>query len=110
MRAPIYQVGKWRLFNLFPAWSNNHTYDNLVAHGWSQGDDYRLVVINLTDSQSQAIINLSPWSDISGKQWRLCDALNGDHYVRDGDQMVRPGLYIDLAPYQSHIFVFEKQS
>ena len=109
MRAPIYRAGKWRLFNLFPAWSSNHTYDNLVAHGWSHGDDYRLVVVNLTSTQSQAIINLSPWSDISGKQWRLCDALNGDDYVRDGDQMVRPGLYIDLAPYQSHIFVFEKQ-
>jgi hypothetical protein len=109
LRAPIYQTGKWRLFNLFPAWSSNNSYDHLVAHGWWEGDDYRLIVVNLTDSQSQAIINLSPWSDMGGHHWRLRDVLNGDDYVRDGEQMVRPGLYVDLAPYQSHIFVFEKQ-
>ncbi len=110
MRAPIYQVGKWRLFNLFPAWSNNHTYDNLVAHGWSHGEDFRLVVVNLTDVQSQAIVNLSPWNEIAGAKWRLSDVLNGDDYVREGDHMLRPGLYVELAPFHSHIFQFEKQT
>lgn len=110
MRAPIYQSGKWRLFNLFPAWSNNHTYDNLVAHGWSSEDDYRLVVVNLTDVQSQAIVNLSPWQGIAGNEWHLNDVLNGDDYVREGDHMVRPGLYVELAPFHSHIFRFEKRA
>jgi glycosidase len=110
IRAPIYQTGKWRLFNLFPAWSNNHTYDNLVAHGWVDGDDSRLVVVNLTDVQSQAIVNLSAWHGIAGHKWRLSDRLNGDDYVRDGDHMSRPGLYVELPPYHSHIFQFEKQA
>ncbi len=109
LRAPIYQTGKWRMFNLFPAWSNNNSYDRLIAHGWSAGDEHRLIIVNLTGAQAQAVINLSPWPEMGGHQWRLRDVLNGDDYVRDGDQMVRPGLYIDLTPYQSHIFVFEKQ-
>ncbi|MAS37586.1 MAG: alpha-amylase [Anaerolineaceae bacterium] len=109
MRAPIYQKGKWRLFNLFPAWSNSHTYDNLVAHGWWQGDDYRLVVVNLTDVQSQAVVNLSLWPGIAGKRWRLSDVLNGDTYIREGDTMLRPGLYVELGPYQSHILRFDRQ-
>jgi hypothetical protein len=108
MREPIYQRGRWRLFNLFPAWPDNHTYDNLVAHGWVDGSDYRLIVVNLMNAHSQALVNLSAWPGIAGQRWRLRDVLNGDVYARDGDQMVRPGLYIDLEPYKSHIFKFEK--
>lgn len=107
MRSDIYQTGEWRMFNLFPAWSNNDTYDNLVAHGWAQDGAFRLVTINLTDVQSQALVNLSPWRDIAGNEWRLRDALNDDDYTHSGDQMIQPGLYIDLPPYHSHIFVFE---
>lgn len=109
LRAPIYQHGKWRLFNLFPAWTGNHTYENLVAHGWSHEGEFRLVVVNLTDGQSQAVVNLSVWHELAGWKWRLRDTLNHDEYIRDGDQMIRPGLYIDLGPYRSHIFAFEKQ-
>ena len=107
MRSPIYQTGQWRMFNLFPAWSNNHTYDNLVAHGWADGESFRLVVVNLADVQSQALVNLSPWQRLEAQEWRLRDMLNGGNYTRTGDQMVHPGLYIDLPPYQSHIFAFE---
>lgn len=108
LRAPIYQTGRWRMFNLFPAWSNNHTYDNLIAHGWAEGDDYRLVIVNLSETQSQALVNLSPWHGIPGSRWHLSDMLNGDEYLREGDHMIRPGLYVDLGPYESHIFQFEK--
>ncbi len=107
-RSEIYQRGTWRLFNLFPAWSSNPTYDNLIAHGWKDRDDYRLVVVNLTSVQSQALITLSAWSGISGAQWQIDDALNGYNYVRNGDEMVRPGLFVDLLPFQSHIFQFRR--
>ena len=106
--SPIYAEGRWRMFNLFPAWANNPSYDSLVAHGWSQDENYRLIVVNLTDTQAQALVNLSPWSRIAGQDWRLRDVLNGVDYTRQGDQMVRPGLYIDLPPYHAHIFQFEK--
>jgi hypothetical protein len=109
LRSPIYQQGKWRQFNLFPAWSGNHTYDNLVAHGWAHEGQFRLVVVNLTDTHSQAVVNLSPWHDLSDHKWRLRDMLNGDDYTREGNSMMRPGLYIDLGPYQSHIFAFDRQ-
>lgn len=110
-RHPIYQNGKWRLFNPFPAWHGNHTYDNLAAFGWNQDQsDYRLVVVNLSNSQSQALINLSPWHGIGGHNWALDDRLNGHTYTRNGDSMVHPGLYIDLKPYEAHIFAFEPKS
>ncbi len=107
-RSGIYQRGSWRLFNLFPAWSSNPTYDNLIAHGWTEGDDHRLIIVNLTNVHSQALINLSAWHGISGHQWQVDDTLNGYSYVRNGDEMIRPGLFVDLQPFQSHIFRFQR--
>lgn len=110
LRAPIYQQGQWRLFNLAPAWSNNFSFDHLVAHGWQQGQDYRLIVVNLTGEQSQAIVHLGPWQELAGSTWTLSDTLNGRDYVREGDHMIRPGLYVELGPYGLHVFRFQKKS
>ena len=64
---------------------------------------------NLVSSASQAVVNLSLWPGIAGKRWRLSDVLNGDTYIREGDTMLRPGLYVELGPYQSHILRFDRQ-
>lgn len=108
LRADIYQTGQWIMFGLFPAWSHNDTYDNIIAHGWRSGGDFRLIVVNLTGIPSQGLVNLAPWrDDLAGCKWQLDDVLNGTNYMREGDRMLHPGLYIDLPPYQLHIFSFE---
>jgi hypothetical protein len=35
---------------------------------------------------------------------RLDDRLSGEVYDRDGNEMRDSGLYVDLAPWQCHIF------
>jgi hypothetical protein len=107
-RSPIYQTGEWRLFEPAPA-KENGTHDNLLAYGWRIGEeDYRLIVVNLTGEQSQAHVDLDVWPGIAQHNWRLHDVLNGDTYDRQGRQMDDLGLYIDLPPYNSHIFRFER--
>ena len=84
-------------------------YRNLLAHGWRNSeDDYRLIVVNLTDEQSQAHIDLDVWSGIASNNWRLHDVLNEQTYERPGEQMNGLGLYVDLPPQKSHIFRFER--
>ena len=39
-----------------------------------------------------------------GRQWRLDDALSGESYDRSGDEMRDAGLYVDLGPWQCHVF------
>lgn len=108
LRHPIYQRGQWRLFDLLPAWSSNPTYDNLVAYGWNTDHEFRLVVVNLTGVRSQAVVNLSAWHGLAKQQWTLYDTLNGHTYARSGDEMIQPGLYVDLGAYESHIFRIER--
>lgn len=107
-RSPIYQNGEWRLFDPAPG-KKNSTHENLLAYGWRGGeDDYRLIVVNLTGEQSQAHIDLDEWPGMASHDWELHDTLNGQTYYRQGRQMNGPGLYVDLPPYQSHIFQFER--
>ena len=107
-RSPIYQNGEWRLFDTAPG-KKNSSHDNLLAYGWRSGEeDYRLIVVNLTDEQSQAHIDLEAWPGIAGHTWELHDVLNGESYLQQGEQMDDLGLYVDLPPYKSHIFRFER--
>ncbi len=105
-RAPIYQQGDWFTFPVTRA-KENQSHENLIAYGWRDDTDHRLIVINLTDKQSQGHVNLSAWPEIARRDWHLNDALNGDRYLRKGDLIEDVGLYIDLWPYGVHIFHFE---
>jgi hypothetical protein len=107
---PLYHVGEWYLFQSKPVGSDN-SHINLLAYGWRQlGREYRLVVINLTGAHSKAFVPLGFWGEIATSKWELYDVLNGVQYERTGAAMVGEGLYVELRPYESHIFRFERVS
>ncbi len=107
MRDPIYQQGLWRMFGVEPGQPNG-THHNLIAYGWQSPDDYRLIVVNLSGTQSQGHVQLGAWPEIGDYDWHLHDVPRGDRYLRHGELMENHGLYVDLRPYQSHIFHFER--
>ena len=45
-----------------------------------------------------------PFPDLAGRRWRLRDLLGDAVYDRDGDELARPGLYLDVGPWQYHVF------
>lgn len=102
-RARIYQEGQWTGFDLSSG-KGNGTENNLVAHGWRLGDEYRLIVVNMSGTQSQAHVRLGAWPEVGGSSWAMHDVMNGESYTRQGEAMGRVGLYVDLKPYQSHLF------
>ena len=71
----------------------------------SQTDRY-LIVINCSDSPAQGRVQ-AVGSEIRGKIWRLLDQFSSESYERDGDEMLDPGLYVDLLPWGYHFFRFE---
>jgi hypothetical protein len=104
---PVYHEGTWRLCECRPAWDLNASHRSLVAYGWRQDDTRRLVVVNYSASASQGRV-LVEWLELAGRPWELTDRLHpGTVYERDGDAMRREGLYIDLLPWQAHIFEFQ---
>ena len=98
---PVIHEGKWHLCER-SGWPDNQSFQNLVAWAWVRGDDRSLILVNLSDAPAQARIQMG--DDFRGEAWSLTDALSGVAYDRDSDEMLSPGLYVELAPWQCQIF------
>jgi glycosidase len=94
--------GEWRLCER-SGWPDNQTCQNILAWGWIKEDERYLIVVNFSDHSAQAHVYL-PWNELRGRTWRLRDVLPNTDYDRSGDEMRDSGLYVDLAPWQCHLF------
>jgi len=97
--------GTWLLCER-SGWPDNSSYMNLVACCWSQNDSHHLVVVNLSEDQSQAHVHL-PWDNMAGTTWQLTDLISGDVFQRDGDEMHLSGLYVDLHAWKFYFLSFK---
>jgi glycosidase len=102
VRNDVFRNGAWQLCER-TGWPDNQTYMNLISYCWINRDDRYLVVVNYSDRQSQGNVIL-PWNELYGKTWQLDDILNDSRYERNGNDMLNQGLYVDLGPWQFHLF------
>jgi glycosidase len=102
INRPVFHEGEWTLCDR-SGWADNSSFQNLVAWCWRQGNERFLIVVNLSNSPAQAQVRI-PWENLRNKSWRLEDALSNATYVRDGNEMNSPGLYVDLGPWNYHFF------
>jgi glycosidase len=104
LRRPAVCQGKWQLLECAPAWEGNWTWDCFLAFAWQgPGDDRLLVAVNYAANRSQCSVRL-PLADLGKGQWRLTDLLGEAVYDRDGDDLERRGLYLDVPPWQASVF------
>jgi hypothetical protein len=94
--------GTWRLCER-SGWLDNQSCLHVLAWCWAAGTERFLIVINFRAAASQAMVRV-PWDDLRGKNWRLCDVVSGETYDRNGSEMREAGLYVDLKPWQCHVF------
>ena len=97
-----FREGQWSLCER-TGWPDNATFQNLVTWSWVHDDERYLIVVNLSDCPVQAQVQVR-WADADGQGWQLIDLLSEVIYERDGDAMVSPGLYVELAPWKYHFF------
>jgi len=102
VNRPVFREGEWSLCDR-TGWPDNASFQNLVAWTWLKDDERCLIVVNLSDSPVQAQVQVR-WADAGGGKWHLIDVLSGATYERDGDGMLSPGLYVELAPWNYHFF------
>ena len=104
LKDPAFREGDWQLLECRPAWDGNGTSDSFVAFSWSHaGERRRLVAVNYADHQSQCYVGV-PWRDLEGRTWRLRDLMGSASYDRDGGDLMRQGLYLDLPAWGHHVF------
>jgi hypothetical protein len=104
LRQPIFRHGKWQLLDCTPAWQGNNSCDAFIAYGWEGSDDGQaLVVVNYSVHFSQCYVRL-PFSNLTGRQWQLRDLIGEAQYERNGSALQSQGLFLDVAPWQYHVF------
>ncbi|MEA3334458.1 MAG: alpha-amylase family glycosyl hydrolase [Chloroflexota bacterium] len=103
LRHPVFQEGDWQLLRPLPEWEENPSHRQAVAHCWTLQEDYRLIIVNLSDQPAQFFLPV-PFPGLAGRDWRLVDLLSDDQYIRSGDEMLGRGLYVDLPGYRYHFF------
>lgn len=98
----VFRSGQWELCER-KGWPDNTSFENLLAWCWQNGEERFLLAVNFSDFSLQALIHI-PWADIAGVQWDLLDRLSGAIYQRGGDEMASQGLFVELAPWNFHLF------
>jgi glycosidase len=107
-RDDIYRTGQWSLFRCYAASDGSEGAGNIVAYGWRKGNDFRLVVLNMAESWSQALIGINGWiEDLKGKSWLLYNTLHNYYIEEEGDRMAEAGgLRVDVEGNSAHIYRF----
>jgi hypothetical protein len=109
LRHPAVRQGTWQLLACDPAWDGNWTWDCFLAFAWDgSGAERLLVTVNYAPNQSQCYVRL-PFPDLRNGQWRLQDVLGNATYDREGDDLHARGLYLDVPPWQAHVFSLTKR-
>ena len=100
--SDVFRNGNWDLCER-SGWPDNASYQNIVAWCWSDQEPFYLIVVNLSDTTSQARVRVG-WQKCAGQTVRLTDKLSGAVYDRSCDEMLSPGLYIDLPAWNYNLF------
>jgi len=104
LRRDVPRNGKWLLLESSLAWEGNPTSESFIAFAWSGEMGKRwLVVVNYAPHQSQCYLRL-PFLEWVGASLHLEDLLGFASYDRQGDDLLKRGLYLDLPPWGYHVF------
>jgi hypothetical protein len=107
LKRPAVRNGRWQLLECVPAWEGNGSWDGFVAFAWEgPGGERQIVAVNQAPGQGQCFVRL-PFGDLAQGQWKLQDQLSSASYVRDGDDLLARGLYLDAPPWQASVFSLE---
>ena len=104
LKDSVVRDGDWQLQECRPAWEGNSTWNNFVAFSWTGQDDARrLIAVNYASHRGQCYVTM-PWSGLGERTWRLKDRMGPAVYDRDGGDLARQGLYLDLPAWGYHVF------
>jgi hypothetical protein len=100
--SDLFRNRDWRLCER-SGWPDNQSFMNMPAWCWVKDSERYLIVVNFSAGFTQALVRV-PWDEMREKMWHLEDRLSGETFERSGNDMRDAGLYVDLGPWEYHIF------
>ena len=65
-----------------------------------------LIAVNYAPHPSQCYLPL-PFAEMKNRSVQLKDSLSPACYIREGNELLERGLYLDLQPWSYHVFDLE---
>ena len=103
----VYQKGCWRMLEARPIHEEDLTHANLISYVWKCDQTGRLVVVNLSNEWSRAILDISEWNNLAKGRCCMLDLLAETFSWHDGETILREGLLLEVPPCGAHIFRFD---
>jgi hypothetical protein len=101
---PVFRSGEWRVLPVRPAWHDNYSSHNCIAHWWrAAGEGDRFVMVNYAPHSAQCYVDV-PVGEFKGGTVEFVDEMGTVVYHRDLQGLRAKGMYFDLPPYGFHIF------
>jgi len=104
LTRPEVDRGSCELLPLGEAWEGNFTWRQFLVllHRGSTGERI-LSAVNYGPLRGQCYADVSGLEP-SGCQWTFQDLFSVDVHTRDGEDLARRGLYLDLGPWDYNVF------
>ncbi len=100
----IFFNGNWEMTEPLTAGGNDLSYQNLFAWVWKHESEGRLIVINFADKISYGRVKFN--FNNNSTSLLMKDLLTDIIYDRSANDIREKGLFVELKPFQSHIFAF----
>lgn len=100
----IFKMGSWSMLETNTSWEGNTTFKNMIAYQWVLNNRKRIVIVNYSDVISTCRLKF----DLTGypEEFEMEDLFNNQKYIRSAEEVVSSGLYVELRPWQAHIFSY----
>ena len=98
----VIQSGSWLLLTPIAAWQGNTAYQNILAWQWQHEEITKIIVVNFSNTVSQCRVFIT--TEFSSDDITFIDEMTDTKYQRNTHEVTEQGLYIELQPYQSHLF------
>lgn len=104
LRSEVLRKGRPRLLSANPVWHDNQSNQRLIVSRYDAGSHGQAVIaVNFGATQAQCRVPLQ-LRGVEGRTVELTDALSEERFIRDGDELIQRGLYLDMAPWQAAIY------
>jgi hypothetical protein len=103
LKRDVVRRGSWRPLHLTPAWIGNSSHERILGQAYDFESDHLRIFVNWSDTRSQGYVQLE-LGPLSGMEVALTGLTGPKAYVRDGMELAMRGLYLDLEPWEVHIF------
>lgn len=98
----VFHKGMWRLIDVYEAAEGDRSYTSLLAWSWNYNEQVSIVVTNYSPNPARGWIK--PRLVIEENNSIIFrDELTDITYNKESVELRTKGIYVDLAPYQSHI-------